>query len=93
MTGLLSASLALVIVLIVAFDCPFRGDVSVSAEVYSRLFERVVPEMPIDLGEVRSLEPDYRALSDPVLADTIYATYFSDLPRATFERLIVSKPQ
>src|SRR5262249_51548943 len=28
MTGLLSASLALVIVLIVAFDCPFRGELS-----------------------------------------------------------------
>jgi Protein of unknown function (DUF4239) len=33
MTGLLAASLALVIVLIVAFDCPFRGDLSVSADV------------------------------------------------------------
>jgi hypothetical protein len=93
MTGLLSASLALVIVLIVAFDCPFRGDVSVSADVYTRLFERIVPQMPIDLSEVRTLDADYRPLSDTVLADTIYTTYFSDLPRATFDRLLVSKPQ
>ena len=49
MTGLLSASLALVIVLIVAFDRPFRGELSVSSFVYRRLYERVVPEMTVDL--------------------------------------------
>jgi hypothetical protein len=27
-----------------------------------------------------------------MLADSIYTTYFSDLPRATFDRLLVSKP-
>ena len=92
MTGLLAASLALVIVLIVAFDCPFRGDLSVSNEVYSRLYERVVPAMTIDLNDVRNVEPDYRGISDSILADSIYTTYFSDLPRATFDRLLVSKP-
>jgi hypothetical protein len=93
MTGLLAASLALVIVLIVAFDCPFRGDLSVSYDVYSRLYERVVPSMTIDLNEVRNNEPEYRGTSDSMLADTIYNTYFSDLPRPTFERLLVSKPE
>jgi hypothetical protein len=91
MTGLLAASLALVIVLIVAFDCPFRGDLSVSNEVYSRLYERVVPSMTIDLNDVRNVEPDYRGISDSMLADSIYTIYFSDLPRATFDRLLVSK--
>jgi hypothetical protein len=90
MTGLLSASLALVIVLIVAFDCPFRGDLSVSSWVYSRLYERVVPEMTIDLDDVRSLEPGYSSMPDSMLADTLYTTYFSDLPRTTFDRLLVS---
>jgi Protein of unknown function (DUF4239) len=91
MTGLLAASLALVIVLIVAFDCPFRGDLSVSSDVYSRLFERVAPEMQIDLAEVRNSMPEYRELSDSVLADKIYATYFSDLQRSSFDRLLVSQ--
>jgi len=90
MTGLLSASLALVIVLIVAFDCPFRGDLSVSSDVYGRLHERVVLAMTIDLDDVRSLEPDYRGMSDSMLADTLYTAYFSDLPRTTFDRLLVS---
>ena len=90
MTGLLSPSLALVIVLIVALDCPFRGDLSVSSWVYSRLYERVVPEMTINLDEVRSLEPDYRGMPDSTLADTLYTAYFSDLPRTTFDRLLVS---
>jgi hypothetical protein len=93
MTGLLSVSLSLVIVLIVAFDCPFRGDLSVSSDVYSRLYERVVPAMTIDFAYVRSAEPAYRGLSDSVLADTIYTTYFSDLPRTTFDRMLVSEPE
>jgi hypothetical protein len=93
MTGLLSISLSLVIVLIVAFDCPFRGDLSVSSDVYSRLYERVVPAMTIDLAYVRNAEPDYRALSDSALADTIYTTYFSDLSRTTFERMLVAEPE
>ena len=54
------------IVLIVAFDCPFRGDLSVSSDVYSRLFERVAPAMQIDLAEVRNCVPEYRELSDSV---------------------------
>ena len=91
MTGLLSASLALVIVLIVAFDCPFRGELSVSSWVYSRLYERVVPEMTIDLDDVRSLEPGYSGMPASMLADTLYTTYFSDLPRTTFDRLLVSR--
>jgi hypothetical protein len=91
MTGLLAASLALVIVLIVAFDCPFRGDLSVSSNVYSRLFERVVPAVTVDLNEIRNLEPEYKNLSDSMLADKLYADYFSDLPRKTFDPLIVSQ--
>ena len=90
MTGLLAASLALVIVLIVAFDCPFRGDLNVSDEVYAGLYERVVPAMTINLDALRSLEPDYRGMSDSMLADTIYTTYFSDLPREQFDHLVVS---
>ncbi|MBV8278580.1 MAG: hypothetical protein JO170_25435 [Verrucomicrobia bacterium] len=81
MTGLLSASLALVIVLIVAFDCPFRGDLSVSSAVYSRLYERVVPEMTIDLDDVRRLESDYRGMSDSMLADTLYRLLVSSVER------------
>ena len=91
MTGLLSPSLALVIVLIVALDCPFRGDLSVSSAVYSRLYERVVPKMTIDLDDVRRLEPDCRGTPDSMLADTLYTTYFSDLPRTTFDRMLVSR--
>jgi Protein of unknown function (DUF4239) len=90
MTGLLAASLALVIVLIVAFDCPFRGDLNVSADVYRRLYQRVVPAMTIDLNDVRNEEPDYHAMSDSMLADTIYTNYFSDLPRSEFDRLLVA---
>jgi len=93
MTGLLAASLALVIVLIVAFDCPFRGDLSVSSDVYLHLFQRVVPAMKIDLTEVRNSIPNYRGLPDSIVADKIYTTYFSDLPRATFDRLLVSQPR
>jgi hypothetical protein len=89
MTGLLAASLALVIVLIVAFDCPFRGDLDVSADVYRRLYQRVVPAMTIDLNEVRNQEPDYHGMSDQTLADTIYTAYFSDLPRAEFDHLLL----
>jgi hypothetical protein len=81
----------LVIVLIVAFDCPFRGELSVSSFVYRRLYERVVPEMTIDLDEVRRLEPGYSGMPDSMLADTLYTTYFSDLPRTTFDRLLVSR--
>ena len=92
MTGLLAASLALVIVLITAFDCPFRGDLSVSPDVYSRLYERVAPAIKIDLAEVRNSSPEYRELSDSILADKIYSTYFSDLPRPAFDRLLVSQP-
>ncbi len=33
-TGLLAASMSLVIVLIVALDRPFRGDLSISVEAY-----------------------------------------------------------
>jgi hypothetical protein len=91
MTGLLAASLALVIVLIVEFDCPFRGDINVSADVYRRLYQRVVPAMTIDLKEVRSQEPEYHAMPDSVLADTIYTTYFSDLPRSEFDQLLVGE--
>jgi hypothetical protein len=93
MTGLLAASLALVIVLITAFDCPFHGDLSVSPDVYARLYERVAPATKIDLAEVRNSLPEYRELSDTILADKIYMTYFSDLPRPTFDRLLVSQTQ
>jgi hypothetical protein len=47
--------------------------------------------MQIDLAEVRNSMPEYRELSDSVLADKIYATYFSDLPRSSFDRLLVSQ--
>jgi Protein of unknown function (DUF4239) len=91
MTGLLAASLALVIVLIVAFDCPFRGDLSISPDVYSHLYERVAPAMKIDFAQVRNSSPEYRELSDSMLADKIYTTYFSDLPRSVYDRLLVSQ--
>jgi hypothetical protein len=70
---------------------PGSRDLSVSNEVYSRLYERVVPSMTIDLNDVRNVEPDYRGISDSMLADSIYTIYFSDLPRPTFDRLLVSK--
>jgi ABC-type branched-subunit amino acid transport system permease subunit len=92
MTGMLSASLALVIVLIVALDYPFRGQLSVSSNIYERLFERVVPAMTIDLANVRSVEPDYREMTDSMLTDTLYSKYFSDLPRESFDRMLVSEP-
>ena len=91
MTGMLSASLALVIVLIVALDYPFRGQLRVSSNIYERLFERVVPAMTIDLANVRSVEPDYREMTDSMLTDTIYSKYFSDLPRESFDRILVSE--
>jgi len=50
------------------------------------LYERVVPEMTIDLDDVRSLEPSYSGMPDSMLADTLYTTYFSDLPRTTFDQ-------
>ena len=92
MTGILSASLALVIVLIVALDCPFRGQLSISSDIYQRIFESVVPAMNIDLAMVRSVEPDYREMTDSVLIDTIYSRYFSDLPRKSFDRMLLSEP-
>jgi hypothetical protein len=45
----------------------------------------------IDLDEVRRLEPGYSGMPDSMLADTLYTTYFSDLPRTTFDRLLVSR--
>jgi hypothetical protein len=51
----------------------------------------VVPEMTIDLDEVRRLEPGYSGMPDSMLADTLYSSYFSDLPRTTFNRLLVSR--
>lgn len=92
MTGMLSASLSLVIVLIVALDCPFRGQLSVSSDIYQRIFESVVPAMTIDLANVRSVETDYREMTDSTLIDTIYLKYFSDLPRESFDRMLVSEP-
>jgi hypothetical protein len=92
MTGMLSASLALVIVLIVALDYPFRGQLSISSDVYRRIFDSVVPAMTIDLTNARSVEPDYREMTDSTLTDTIYSKYFSDLPRETFNRMLVSEP-
>jgi hypothetical protein len=53
----------------------------------------VVPEMTIDLDEVRRLEQGYSDMPDSMLADTLYTTYFSDLPRMTFDRLLVSRPE
>ena len=40
-----------------------------------------------------SLERGYRGMSDSMSADTLYTTYFSDLPRTTFDRLLVSRPE
>ena len=37
MTGILAASIALVILLIVAFDYPFRGDVRITPEPFERV--------------------------------------------------------
>jgi hypothetical protein len=88
MTALLATSLALVIVLIVAFDCPFRGELSVSSEAFSRLNKHVVRSTTIDLAYLRTVEPDYRPMSDSMLADTIYSAYFTDLPRGTFDQML-----
>jgi len=41
MTGVLAASMALVMVLIVALDWPFRGEVSVSSEPYKAVLDDV----------------------------------------------------
>ena len=43
MTGLLAASGALVIVLIVSLDYPFRGDLSVSSDAFQAVFRDVAP--------------------------------------------------
>ena len=37
LTGMVAASMALVIVLIVALDRPFRGDLSVSVQAYENI--------------------------------------------------------
>ena len=41
MTGVLAASMALVIVLIVTLDWPFRGTVSVTAEPFKAVLDNI----------------------------------------------------
>ena len=59
---------------------------------YSLLSPGPMVHLPKWLRLNRNLEPEYKNLSDSMLADKIYADYFSDLPRAVFDRLIVSQP-
>jgi hypothetical protein len=89
-TGILAVSLSLVIVLILALDRPFRGDLAISTERFEEIREGIVPAMKVDLQEVLADGMEFHEMKPGDIADRLYRQFFSDLPRATFNSLIVT---
>lgn len=44
--------------------------------------------MAFPLGDVRKKYPEYKGLSDKALANALYARFYSDMPRAKFEKAV-----
>jgi hypothetical protein len=88
-SGILAVSLALVFVLILALDRPFRGDLAISADRFEEITKGIVPSMKIDLQEVLSEGAELRELALPDLEERLYQQYFSDLSRENFHSLIM----
>ena len=89
-SGILAISLALVIVLILALDRPFRGDLAISTEGFEEISKGIVPAMKVDLREVLADGTDFRGMKPPELAERLYNQFFSDLSRESFNSIIVS---
>jgi Protein of unknown function (DUF4239) len=90
-TGILSISLALVIVLILALDRPFRGDLAISTERFEEISEGIVPAMKVSLREVTANGSTFSAIKPPELTKKLYSQFFSDLPRETFNSIVVNE--
>lgn len=89
-TGMLSVSLALVIVLILALDRPFRGDLAISTERFEEISKGIVPAMKVDLQEVLTDGTEFHEMKPPELTERLYNGFFSDLPRESFDSIIVN---
>jgi len=57
MTGMLAASLALVMVLIIVLDWPFRGTVSVTAEPFAAVAENIKQQLEAQRWAAPGLSP------------------------------------
>jgi hypothetical protein len=88
-SGILAVSLSLVIVLILALDRPFRGDLAISTERFDEISKGIVPAMKVDLREVLADGLEFHGMKAPEVADRLYHQFFSDLPRASFDAIIV----
>jgi len=89
-SGILAVSLSLVIVLILALDRPFRGDLAISTERFEEISQGIVPAMKVDLQEVLADGMEFHGMAPADIADSLYRQFFSDLPRATFNSIVVS---
>ena len=89
-TGMLSVSLALVIVLILALDRPFRGDLAISTQRFEEISEGIVPAMKVSLQEVTTYGPEFYGMKPDELTEKLYSQFFSDLRRETFNSIIVN---
>lgn len=86
---MLAISLALVFVLILALDRPFRGDLAISTDRFEEINLGIVPAMKTDLQEVLADDTEFRGLDPSEVKERLYAQFFSDLPRETFNSILV----
>ncbi len=63
---MLAISLALVFVLILALDRPFRGDLAISRDRFEEINLGIVPAMKIDLQEVLADDTEFRGRFYPL---------------------------
>ena len=89
-SGMLAISLALVIVLMLALDRPFRGDLAISTERFEEISKGIVPAMKVDLQEVFAEGTGFHGMKPPEVTERLYNQFFSDLPRESFNSIIVT---
>ena len=87
---MLAVSLALVFVLILALDRPFRGDLAISTERFDEITNGIVPAMKVDLHEVLADGMEFHGLETPEIIKRLYTEYFSDLERERFNSMIAA---
>ena len=87
---MLAISLALVIVLILALDRPFRGDLAISTERFEEISKGIVPAMKVDLQEVLADGTEFPGMQTSEVTERLYNRFFSDLPRESFDSIIVA---
>jgi Protein of unknown function (DUF4239) len=87
-SGMLAVSLALVFVLILALDRPFRGDLAISTERFEEISKGIVPSMKIDLQEVLADGTEFHGLEPSEVTERLYHQFFSDLPREAFNSIV-----